>query len=284
MSNQYKNIKDKICKFILKDIEHSFFKEQLEYTIFDGKYLRSIITYSIGKNLYLSAAIEYIHNSSLLIDDMPFMDNDNIRRNKETLHKKYGESTTLLTSYNLTLDAFKHISSFYTESKFINKNLIKLINIEINFEMNNLIKGQYLDLNNINFTNEPPRVCSEKIINLINYKTGSLFYLGFFFGYISKYEIKQNEFDNICAILRKIGYGFGLCFQILDDLEDYNKPNENKLINIKTYFNRKELCKLYCENLDNFRNNAIDLNIYNDVLEYLYNYLIDKFKNLIGNF
>jgi len=84
--------------------------------------------------------------------------------------------------------------------------------------------------------------------------------------------------------LRKIGYGFGLCFQILDDLEDYNKPNENKLINIKTYFNRKELCKLYCENLDNFRNNAIDLNIYNDVLEYLYNYLIDKFKNLIGNF
>jgi geranylgeranyl pyrophosphate synthase len=62
------NIIKLIKEFIKKDIENSIFKQQLEYCIFNGKYLRSLITYSIGNNLNLSAAIEYIHNSSLLIE------------------------------------------------------------------------------------------------------------------------------------------------------------------------------------------------------------------------
>jgi len=275
------NIIKLIKEFIKKDIENSIFKQQLEYCIFNGKYLRSLITYSIGNNLNLSAAIEYIHNSSLLIDDMPFMDNDITRRGIDSLHVKFGQSTTLLISYNLIISAMDNINKFYKKIK-VNKEskFIYLINKEINIELSNLIKGQYMDLNtNFDYINKlSKREQINKIIEIINFKTGSLFYLSFLFGYISK---NLNIDKNIILKIKNIGYSFGMCFQILDDLEDFNKINENKLINIRSYYNKNELIKFFSVNLDNFRNISINLNIYDDILNELYNYLIFNLKKNI---
>lgn len=275
------NIIKLIKEFIKKDIENSIFKQQLEYCIFNGKYLRSLITYSIGNNLNLSAAIEYIHNSSLLIDDMPFMDNDITRRGIDSLHVKFGQSTTLLISYNLIISAMDNINKFYKKIK-VNKEskFIYLINKEINIELSNLIKGQYMDLNtNFDYINKlSKREQINKIIEIINFKTGSLFYLSFLFGYISK---NLNIDKNIILKIKNIGYSFGMCFQILDDLEDFNKINENKLINIRSYYNKNELIKFFSVNLDNFRNISINLNIYDDILNELYELLIYNLKKNI---
>jgi len=120
----------------------------------------------------ISICIEIIHSLSLVLDDLPEMDNDNIRRNKESFHIKYGiEYTNFFIYYmfnkiGLTLDDSVNLS--YTNS--INKNeLILLINIfdDIKYlfqlNLNILIDGQYNDLefgnsifidNNINIDNE----------------------------------------------------------------------------------------------------------------------------------
>jgi hypothetical protein len=78
--------------------------------------------------------------------------------------------------------------------------------------------------------------------------------------------------------IKKIGICFGLCFQILDDLADYYNENENKNINIKTYFTKNELIDLFSDNIDYFRNTLIDYKLYNTILNDLYLYLLKEFK------
>ena len=95
-------------------------KEGSEFSLTDGKRLRPIIVLSIcnclnkltGQNLDSTGgalAIEYIHNASLIIDDMPMMDNDQYRRGKLTVHAKYGQCLAQLVAYNLIIVAMRHL-------------------------------------------------------------------------------------------------------------------------------------------------------------------------------
>lgn len=272
-------LKEIIRNYIKEDIQNDIFKDKLEYTLLDenSKMLRSLITYSICKNEIYAVIVEYIHNSSLIIDDMPCMDNDNFRRNKEAAHIKFGENNALLLSSQLLIYAFKNINKCIIELK---KNIINIINSEINEEISKLIKGQYLDINLLNIKNMPPRLQKKQIIKLMKYKTGSLFALSFLLGYIGKYKT-IDEYNELYQI-KNIGYSFGICFQIIDDLKDYNNIGENKLINIKTYFNNNEIIDLFSHHIDYFRNIAIDYKIYNVILNELYLLLIKSFKEYIN--
>jgi len=70
-----------------------------------------IFALSIKKALPAACAIEFIHTYSLIHDDLPSMDNDDLRRGKPTLHKKFNEATAILAGDALLTDAFGLLAS-----------------------------------------------------------------------------------------------------------------------------------------------------------------------------
>ena len=128
---------------IAKDTDkylHQYFKKQdaksyllkpMKYSLFSGgKGFRSKIIVDTGKifnidyNLLkaLSAAVECVHSYSLIHDDLPCMDDDDIRRGKPSTHKKFGESTAILSGNSLLALAFEILS----DKKLKLKNKVKM--------------------------------------------------------------------------------------------------------------------------------------------------------------
>ena len=188
-----------------------------------GKKIRSKLIIDVGKIfrvkykhlIYLSAAVECIHAYSLIHDDLPCMDNDNLRRGKLTTHKKYGESTAILAGNSLLTIAFEILSN----KKFNIKNDIKLELIYLISQTSGhsgIAGGQFSDLNF-----EHKKVSRKKIIEMQIKKTGKLFCFCCMAPVIlSKKKIYINIFN-------KIGSDIGLLFQIVDDIIDYKGNTKN---------------------------------------------------------
>ena len=188
-----------------------------------GKKIRSKILVDVGKifkvnykNLIqISAAVECIHAYSLIHDDLPCMDNDNLRRGKLSTHKKFGESTAILAGNSLLTIAFEILS----QNKLRLNNSIKIKLIKLISECSGhsgIAGGQYSDLKF-----EKKKIPLKKIIEMQIKKTGKLFsFCCMAPVIISKKSNYINKFD-------KIGSDIGLLFQIADDLIDY-KGNTKK--------------------------------------------------------
>ena len=182
-----------------------------------GKKIRSKLIVDIGKIfnvnyqslIYLSAAVECIHAYSLIHDDLPCMDNDNMRRGKLSTHKKFGESTAILAGNSLLTMAFEILSNKnFNVSEKIKISLINLISKTSSHS--GIAGGQYLDLNF-----EHKKVPLKKIIEMQIKKTGKLFsFCCMSPVIISKKSNYLNSFD-------KLGSDIGLLFQIADDIIDY---------------------------------------------------------------
>ena len=107
-----------LLKFIKKQKKTNLI-EPIKYSLFPGgKKIRSKLIVDIGKifkanynqSIQVGAAVECIHAYSLIHDDLPCMDNDNLRRGKLSTHKKFGESTAILAGNSLLTLAFEMIS------------------------------------------------------------------------------------------------------------------------------------------------------------------------------
>ena len=189
----------------------------MRYGMFPGgKKIRSKIIIDIGKIFNLdykkliqvAAAVECIHAYSLIHDDLPCMDNDNLRRGKLSAHKKYGESTAILAGNSLLTIAFEILS----DEKFkINiSTRIKLINsISKCSGHSGIAGGQYLDLNF-----EKKSISIKNIESMQIKKTGRLFSFC-----CMAPAIMANKLNNLKK-MEKIGEKIGLLFQIVDDLID----------------------------------------------------------------
>lgn len=189
----------------------------MRYGMFPGgKKIRSKIIIDIGKIFNLdykkliqvAAAVECIHAYSLIHDDLPCMDNDNLRRGKLSAHKKYGESTAILAGNSLLTIAFEILS----DEKFkINLSTrIKLINsISKCSGHSGIAGGQYLDLNF-----EKKSISIKNIESMQIKKTGRLFSFC-----CMAPAIMANKLNNLKK-MEKIGEKIGLLFQIVDDLID----------------------------------------------------------------
>ena len=150
----------------------------MKYGLFPGgKKIRSKIIFDVGsmfnlkkKNLtILAASVEAIHAYSLIHDDLPCMDDDNLRRGKPSAHVKFGESTAILAGNSLLTTAFEILSdkNFKVEEK-IKSNLINLLSRCSG--QTGIAGGQYLDL-----SYEKKKVSLKKILNMELKKTGKLF-------------------------------------------------------------------------------------------------------------
>jgi geranylgeranyl diphosphate synthase type II len=171
-------------------------------------------SYTIKK---FALILELIHCSSLIIDDLPSMDNDMYRRGELTFHTKYGQKSTYIMVYNL-LNLIKKL--IYE----INKNNVS-ISLEfeelINNELNNLVLGQKYDLDE---TWKPENKNDSRTLKIADLKTSSLFKIAFLGPYYLLNNNEKNE--NMKNILIRLGLNLGLSFQLSDDFLDLSIDNK----------------------------------------------------------
>src|SRR3989338_8443240 len=201
--------------------------DAINYMLQDGKKLRANIIYELGNKSDISVnfarSVEYLHNASLIFDDLPCMDNAKIRRNKDCLHIHTSEHIAQLSA--ITLLGHAQIE-FYRGLKLLKQKLpnetYELVYEFLNNEYLSVISdsglsgGQYHDLTVKNYIKSLPlRKQQETILNIMKLKTGVLFSLTFIMGYLADYHI-----INIQALqtIKNIGLSVGMCYQIIDDL------------------------------------------------------------------
>ena len=222
-------------KFIKKQKKTNLISS-MKYGLFPGgKKIRSKILLDLGslfnvnyKTLIkIGAAVECIHAYSLIHDDLPCMDNDNLRRGKPSTHIKFGESTAVLAGNSLLTMSFEILSDpklMITDK--IKVNLIKKLS-ECSGH-SGIAGGQYLDLN---FENK--KISQKKITDMEIKKTGKLFS----FCCMVPAIIKNKNITTV-KFFEMIGSEIGLLFQIADDLIDYR--GDTKRVGKKTKKDQKQ--------------------------------------------
>ncbi len=221
MEKKLKKISKRVNFFLnryLSKFNSSELVVPMRYGLFPGgKKIRSKIIFDVGKIfevknkdlITLAASVEAIHAYSLIHDDLPCMDDDDLRRGKPSTHIKFGESTAILAGNSLLTTAFEILSdkSFKVENK-IKNNLIHFLS-KCSGQIG-IAGGQYLDL-----SYEKKKVSIQKILNMELKKTGKLFE----FCCVAPLIIKKNK-KNLNSF-SKLGKDIGLLFQIVDDLIDF---------------------------------------------------------------
>ena len=184
-----------------------------------GKCVRPILLYLTADALGLNykqldnyaAALEVLHTYSLVHDDLPCMDDDDLRRGLPTLHKKYNDSTAVLIGDALQTLSFQLIAedkSFSDEIK-----IMVISKLAKTTGQNGMIHGQFMDL-----YFEGNLATKDEIIEMNILKTSLLIEAAMDIPLIIKGDKNQNWSD-----LQRI---VGLSFQIIDDIIDITQPTE----------------------------------------------------------
>ena len=213
MENLIEEINQRLL-LIVDQFKDSKVKEAMKYSLMDGgKIIRPVmmlqVIRSYGQNyqdyLDVACAIEMIHTYSLIHDDLPGMDNDDLRRGLPTCHKQFDEATAILAGDALLNEAVNVI---------IHANLsasLKVSLIDALYQasgINGMILGQALDME---FEN---KAATKEELDLIHYhKTGDLISTSLQMGSLIVAPEDQKTWQ-------EIGYKIGLAFQIQDDILD----------------------------------------------------------------
>ena len=191
----------------------------MKYGLFSGgKKVRSKILIDAGSIfkidyktlIMIGSAIECIHAYSLIHDDLPCMDNDTIRRGKQSTHIKFGESTAVLAGNSLLTMAFEILT--HKDLKTSQAVKVDLVNkLSESAGHLGIAGGQYLDL-----SYEHKKVSKKRILEMEIKKTGKLFSFCCVVPLILKKRNKSEikKFENL-------GSDIGLLFQVADDLIDH---------------------------------------------------------------
>ncbi len=194
--------------------------DAMKYSMEGGKRFRPRIIFAILKGLGIdesvgydaALALELIQTYSLIHDDLPAMDNDDMRRGKPSLHKAFREDIAILTGDQLLTNAFRVIgesSSYDAECK------VKIITALSKYAgIDGMIYGQLLDV-----TSDNENIDKEKLVEIQDNKTGGLFKISCLIPmYIAK--IDREEY------FTRMGSLIGLIFQNQDDLFDVIKSEK----------------------------------------------------------
>ena len=200
--------------------DDSILSEAMRYSVLNGgKRLRPILVYlssELGEANHdsidtLAGSIELIHCYSLIHDDLPSMDDDDLRRGNPTTHKKFDEATAILAGDALQPLAFELISNLYTSDS----NKITIVNCLANAcGYSGMVGGQIKDIHSkeINTVQNLDIMHSQKTGRLIqaSLETSAI---------LSGLDQKDIE------ALNKYGEKIGLAFQIQDDIIDIESPS-----------------------------------------------------------
>lgn len=224
-----KELVDQALEKFLKSYhdDHAYQTKILAHNLFPGgKRLRPILaillyemcsTKSASKEFITRAcALELIHISTLMLDDLPCMDNTDFRRNKPTTHKEFGEANAILMSLGLAAEAFAVLSQPFENVKD-QEIMILTRAIAQKVGLNGLVGGQCADLTH-GVHLEHCTTDQERLQYIILRKTAALFEASALIAaHLS--AIDETQKQALLAYTRN----FGIAFQIYDDICDINE-------------------------------------------------------------
>lgn len=193
--------------------------EAMRYSVFaGGKRIRPILCLAaceaVGGNteevLPIACALELIHTYSLIHDDLPAMDNDDLRRGKPTNHIVYGEAMAILAGDALLTYAFEIINQLGLKSREKDKIFQTGFEIAKAAGTRGMIGGQVVDM-----LSENQEISEDTLYFIHNYKTGALIKASVKVGAI----LGGGKAEHVEALVQ-YGDNLGLAFQITDDLLD----------------------------------------------------------------
>ncbi|MEI4771384.1 polyprenyl synthetase family protein [Psychrobacillus sp. FJAT-51614] len=198
-------------------------KDAMDYSLqAGGKRIRPLFTLAVLKELQtnnddafvVASAIEMIHTYSLIHDDLPAMDNDDLRRGKPTNHVVFGEALAILAGDALVTFAFGIIARLPNLTAEQKVKLIDRLSYSAGAE--GMVGGQVLDM--LGEGNSLTLAELEKVhVN----KTGALLTISILAG-----GIIANANDELMEALKKYAFHIGLAFQIQDDILDIEGTSE----------------------------------------------------------
>lgn len=180
-----------------------------------GKRLRPVLCLEFARAcgadrfdaLDFACAVEYIHTYSLIHDDLPCMDDDDMRRGKPSCHKEFGEATALLAGDALLTHAFQILAGAEVDDKKI---ALACGLLAQNAGVQGMVGGQVIDLK---YESETPDL--QQLLSVHRLKTGALISAACLLGCIA-----AGADDEKIAAASAFAYDLGVAFQIKDDILD----------------------------------------------------------------
>jgi geranylgeranyl diphosphate synthase type II len=261
-------------------------RDACEYALLNGgKRFRPALVLMVAKALNFqidvsqaALGVEYFHTASLIADDLPCMDNDEERRSLPTLHKVYGESTSLLATYVLIAEGYACLARnaaalkesthpFASQKDYLC--VLALENATYNTGILGATGGQYLDLN-------PPNLSLGTLKEIIQKKTVTLFEISFVLGWIF-----GGGDLNLLPLVKKSAGHFGIAFQIADDLGDMvQDASHDHAMNFANVYGKASAIQLFHNEITLFNQTLDELNLHSEELQALSDLLVEQVKTL----
>jgi geranylgeranyl pyrophosphate synthase len=197
--------------------------EAMHYSVFNGgKRLRPALCFAAAEAVSASdsntarvaAAVEMIHAYSLIHDDLPAMDDDDLRRGVPTCHIKFNEATAILAGDALQSLAFKQLSELDLSAS-TSLQLVSLLSDLAG--CNGMVTGQAVDL-----ASTGKQLSAKELTYMHNQKTGALIEASVVMGAIATDQASSDQLQ----ALRQFSHAIGLAFQIQDDILDVESSTE----------------------------------------------------------
>jgi farnesyl diphosphate synthase len=207
-------------------IQPEILHEAMRYSVLsDGKRIRPVLVYATGEAFGIdiaelngpACAVEIIHAYSLIHDDLPSMDDDDLRRGRPTCHKKFDEATAILAGDALQALSF-HILAQDEKIKVNTEQRLSMINsLAIASGSRGMAGGQAIDLAAVGKS-----LNIAELENMHIHKTGALIRVSAELGALSVENVDPDLFSRVTQYAKCIG----LAFQIKDDILDIESDTE----------------------------------------------------------
>ncbi|MBI4005287.1 MAG: (2E,6E)-farnesyl diphosphate synthase [Gammaproteobacteria bacterium] len=208
------------------DLQPRHLHKAMRYAVLgDGKRIRPVLVYATGETFGVdlgtlngpACAVEMIHAYSLIHDDLPAMDNDDLRRGRPTCHKAFDEATAILAGDALQALAF-HVLAHAPEIKVSAKQRLVMIDILAQASgSRGMAGGQAIDLAAVG-----QQLNIAELENMHIHKTGALIRASVELGALSANDVDPEAFEKVSHYAKCIG----LAFQIQDDILDVESDTE----------------------------------------------------------
>jgi geranylgeranyl diphosphate synthase, type II len=268
----FEKYKARIEQALAREVEQmgddSSLRKACEYALFSGgKRFRPILVLliadALGNDLDampVALSVEFFHTSSLIADDLPCMDDDDVRRSRPSLHKVFEESIALLASYTLIASGYEGI---YKNHALMKKHprfagsadQAALYALEISTRcagIRGATNGQFLDL-------FPPDNRLETVEKIIAQKTITLFQISLVFGWLfgggDPTRLKEVE---QCA------HHLGMAFQIADDLQDVGQDASRPSNNIASILGLDQAASFFENEWEQWNKSLLNLGLWNE--------------------
>jgi geranylgeranyl diphosphate synthase type II len=197
--------------------------EAMRYTVFaGGKRLRPILCLAAAEAcggdpesaMPPACSVEIMHTYSLVHDDLPCMDDDDLRRGRPTCHKVYGEGMAVLTGDALLTEAFLIIAQTPATRRY--PAAAYVAELALTGGSTRLIGGQVMDLEG-----EGQKLTKAQLVKIHEAKTAALLTTSIRLG-----AMTANASEDKLEALTTFGRALGLAFQVIDDILDVTQSTE----------------------------------------------------------